>query len=85
METFYGCANIPCVVSESVYRIEEKAFSDCRVNTIICKATTPPECKSEAFEYCTPQTIKVPKESINQYKEADVWKDFWFALEAIEE
>ena len=62
----------------SLTKIATEAFWKCTAMTsITCEATTPPACKSYAFEF-VPKTIPVyvPKESIDAYTEADNWKKF---------
>lgn len=51
----------------------------CIFSTMICHAITPPVCDLDAFlgidkETCT---LYVPEVSIDLYKNADVWRDFF--------
>ncbi len=69
---------IPYCVKE----IGDEAFSGCtKVTQITCDAAVPPTCGYDAFYGIDKSTCKliVPEESIDAYKEADGWKDFFMA------
>ena len=55
-------------------------YSNCRdLSHVTCLATTPPVCKTSAF-YNVDKTacrLSVPSGSIEAYKAADVWKEFF--------
>lgn len=68
-----GEMEIPSTVTE----IGAYCFSYANITTVICKATTPPALRSEAFTSITAGfTIKVPAASVAAYKAADGWKDY---------
>lgn len=64
--------------------IADDSFYDCRaLKEIICLATVPPACGRNVFRYLDTNACKlmVPEASIDAYKAADTWKDF-FNIEA---
>ena len=68
-----GEMEIPSTVTE----IGAYCFSYANITTVICKATTPPALRSEAFtSRPAGLTIKVPAASVAAYKAADGWKDY---------
>lgn len=72
------------VLPSSLESIGEFGFTACEnLNAITCLATTPPVCSNYVFSNTDKQTCKlyVPSESIDSYKEANVWKEF-FNIEA---
>lgn len=72
------------VLPKSLKSIGEFGFTACEnLNAITCPATTPPVCSNYVFSNTDKQTCKlyVPSESIELYKAANVWKDF-FNIEA---
>lgn len=67
-------------IGSSVTRIPSNAFADCKkIKEITCAAIEPPLCSSSAFtdETKWDATLCVPIESLEKYKEANVWKDFF--------
>ncbi len=67
-------------IPNSVTSIGYEAFADCLIlKEIISLAITPPECSSYTFRGVSviDCIVKVPEESIDAYKAADVWKNFW--------
>ena len=77
---FYECSGlIDVTIGNGVKSIGGGAFIWCsNITSIICKATTPPICKENAFKGIENSicTLYVPKESVNSYKAADGWKEF---------
>lgn len=72
------------VLPKSLESIGEFGFTACEnLNAITCPATTPPVCSNYVFSNTDKQTCKlyVPSESIELYKAANVWKEF-FNIEA---
>lgn len=72
----YKLSNV--VLGKGVEFIGSSAFDD-EVNSIISLAIEPPVCAIGALEMVNKQECKlyVPKESINKYKEAYQWEDFF--------
>ena len=79
--TFADCQALPSIVIPStVTWIAQNAFGSCpSLTSITCRATTPPMCvDSSCFpaEAYTNATLTVPQTALNDYKAADVWKNF---------
>ncbi|MGM9851228.1 MAG: leucine-rich repeat domain-containing protein [Muribaculaceae bacterium] len=79
---FSGCTNLTSVtIGNSVSFIEGGAFEYCNaINTIISHATTPPVCADNSvFAYVNKAntTLYVPEGSLEAYKAAFCWKDFF--------
>ena len=78
---FYGCSNLHSVeCGDGVTTIEEKAFFDCSSLTrFTSMAIEPPTCKGQVFSGINQHEciLYVPEESIEKYKVADQWKDFF--------
>ncbi|MCM1067893.1 MAG: leucine-rich repeat protein [Muribaculaceae bacterium] len=72
------------IIPNSVITIESGAFNGCNgFNSIICSAVTPPTAAQSTFSnYDIP--LYVPRESVEAYKTADVWKDF-FSIKPLDE
>ena len=69
---------------KTLTKINDFALAGCSsINSITCDAAIPPTCGSHVFSTTDKQTCKlyVPAESIESYKAADVWKEF-FNIEA---
>lgn len=82
---FKGCVNLNLVnIGSQVQTIGERAFEGCSsITKLISFNTIPPQCGSNAlFDIdkwnCT---LQVPKASIDEYKNANQWKDFFFIEE----
>jgi len=78
---FSGCSSLTSVtIPNSVTTIGYYAFSGCKnVKQITSEAVTPPICSAGSFERVNRNECKllVPKNSIEAYKNADVWKAFF--------
>ena len=77
-ETFYECTSLNAVTN-GVTSIEYGAFYECTgLTSVTCKALTPPNLGSYVFYNveCSQIPLYVPAESVNAYKNADLWKDF---------
>ena len=77
---FYCCASLTdVIIGKSVEVIESFAFNgDHALRRITCKALTPPRVSSSfgaPFEY-EKITLRVPAEVLEDYKAANVWKEF---------
>lgn len=83
---FLECANLSSIIiGSSVESIESSAFSNCqKLNSVTCNALVPPtmglnEIGIKVFEGldCSKIPLHVPLESIDLYKAADQWKEFF--------
>ena len=78
---FYGCSSLTSVtIGNSVTEIGYYAFSGCKnVKQITSEAVTPPDCSRYAFDGFNRKECKlfVPKNSVDAYKKADGWKEFF--------
>lgn len=76
---FIHCDGLTSVTfPNTVTSIGEAAFFSCHsITSIICEAAVPPSCGEVVFEWVNKSIpLHVPKESIDLYKKADVWKEF---------
>ncbi len=82
---FSGCSSLNFFrVGSNVKNIGKEAFSDCTAMTkLITTAPVPPTCGSQALDDINKWTCElfVNKESIDQYKAAEQWKEFFFISE----
>ena len=78
---FYGCNNLKNVsFGKGLESIGANAFIGCgNVKQITSEAVTPPDCSRYAFDGVNRNECKlfVPKNSIDAYKKADVWRNFF--------
>ena len=78
---FSGCSSLTSVtITNSVTTIGYYAFSGCKnVKQITVEAVTPPECSINTFDGVNTDECKlfVPKNSVDAYKKADGWKEFF--------
>lgn len=58
----------------TVTTINNNAFLFCPLNTVICRATTPPTLGTRVFNSTC--TIYVPDASVNAYKAATNWSTY---------
>lgn len=84
---FENCTNLTNVViiPDSVTSIGAYAFQWCtRVTSYIVEAVTPPTLSIGAFNYISSNCkIYVPAQSVNAYKSASNWSDYYSHIEAI--
>lgn len=77
---FSSCTSLTTVIiGSSAESIWSSAFDNCNsLETIYCNAVVPPFVHDEAFYNVVLSSVSlyVPEESINDYKTADVWKEF---------
>ena len=67
-------------LGKSVNRVLSNAFKGCiHLSELYCNPTTPPACVTTVFDEDTylDCTLYVPEESLNLYKTANVWKNFY--------
>ena len=78
---FYGCNNLKNVsFGKGLERIGANAFIGCgNIKQITSEAVTPPHCFNNVFVGINTKECKliVPKNSIDAYKKADGWKEFF--------
>ena len=79
---FSGCAALAdFMFGSSLDSIGEEAFSDCTAMArLVSRTAEPPVCGPQALDDINKWTCKlyVPDASINAYKAADQWKEFFF-------
>ena len=79
---FSGCAALEdFTFGSSLDSIGEEAFSDCTAMTrLVSRTAEPPRCGPQALDDINKWTCKlyVPDASIDAYKAADQWKEFFF-------
>ena len=82
VNAFSDCDNLASVtIPNSVTKIGESAFSGCiNITQISSEAVVPPTCRRNALDGINKSKCKiiVPKNSLDAYKQADQWKDFFF-------
>ena len=80
-EAFSRCTNLKKVnIGKSVKDIGEYAFNKCTsITQISSEAVVPPTCEIGVFTYINKSKCKliVPKNSLDAYKQAYQWKDFF--------
>ena len=80
-DAFRDCTNLQKVnIGNSVKIIEMSAFNNCTsITQISSEAVVPPTCDSDVFDGINKSKCKliVPKNSLDAYKQADQWKDFF--------
>ena len=79
---FSGCSAIESFTfGNSLLTIGQEAFSDCTAMTqLISRTEVPPVCGTQALDDINKWncTLLVPDKSIDAYKTADQWKEFFF-------
>ena len=77
---FYGCESLADVtLGNSLTYIGDDAFTGCALTSITCKAVIPPVCGDEDPFLFVDRFIPlyVPAGSVDAYKAADTWKEFY--------
>ena len=80
---FRACSGLTSVtIPNSVTSIGDRAFYECSgLTSITCEAVSPPILGSDVFNGVNKYIpLYVPAESLNAYKSADKWKDFYNIL-----
>ncbi|WP_204868464.1 leucine-rich repeat protein [Prevotella melaninogenica] len=79
---YNSCTNLQKVnIGNSVKTIGISAFKNCTsITQISSEAVVPPTCDSDVFDGINKSKCKliVPKNSLDAYKQADQWKEFFF-------
>ena len=82
---FSGCSSLDYFAfGTKVKTIGKEAFSDCTTMTkLISKAITPPVCGDQALDDINKWscTLQIPERTIDSYRAANQWKDFFFIEE----
>ena len=77
---FNGCSKLTSItIGEGVRSIDSNAFTNCKQLTdVYCLAENVPNTNSDAFNdsYIEYATLHVPSASLNNYKNAEPWKNF---------
>lgn len=77
---FYGCEKLNAIIlPKDLRRIEAQAFAGCAsLNYIRCMSADPPQLDGSAFNGVEKNnfTVVVPPEAVEEYKNADGWKEF---------
>ena len=77
---FKNCSQLEgCVLPSGLEQIQANAFENCyQLNSITCKAKTPPTVTSTAFNGVAKDnfTVEVPEASVMEYTTAPVWREF---------
>ena len=79
-DVFSNCKQLQGVIlPRTMENIGANAFQNCyQLNSITCKATTPPTVASTAFNGVAKDnfTVEVPEAAVAEYSTAPVWKEF---------
>ena len=86
ISAFYGCTGLEQVtLPEGLVSIGEVAFMGCSgLNKVICHKPEPISIPNTTFDYSTQKQAEliVPAASVNAYKAAPVWKEFFKITDA---
>ena len=77
---FYECKSLARVtLPATMLSVGEHAFGECQgLSEVTCLATTPPAYGHHAFGRISGEAVLlVPEESVERYRNADGWKDFY--------
>ena len=89
---FAGCTSLKFVrLGKNMKTLNAHAFGWSsepleQLTTLICEAVTPPECKDGAMQAIDKQkcVLHVPNGTIDAYKEANEWKDFFNIIDDVD-
>ena len=89
---FAGCTSLKSVrLGKNMKNIDAHAFGWSskpleHLTTLICEAVTPPECKDGALQAIDKVkcTLHVPNGTIDAYKEANEWKEFFNIIDDVD-
>ena len=78
---FYHCTSLKSInLPQSITQIQRDAFRDCTaLTTVVCEAVQVPDCQHNTFADIPflEATLYVPEESLEDYKSAIYWKDYF--------
>ena len=78
---FRDCRGLTSIyIGNTVETIDFQAFYNCNsLTSVTCLATTPPNIYAETFGTKTTRNaiLYVPSDVVNEYKNANLWKDFY--------
>jgi uncharacterized repeat protein (TIGR02543 family) len=83
-QAFAGCTNLSAVtIPVFVAEIGSQAFAGCCLNVVTNCSVTPQPITPDVFGSLVPQqcTLRVPPRSVEAYREANVWKDYFIVAE----
>lgn len=81
---FTDCSSLKRIdLPATLTSIGTSAFAHTYLQTVICRATTPPSITSNTFYNTNITTIYVPAESVNAYKTATNWSTYADKITAI--
>jgi hypothetical protein len=78
--SFWGCSNMTSIrIGSGVKNIGGYTFNGCSgLKSITCDAVVPPVCEMGVFYYVDKSIpLYVPRESIDAYKDAPYWTEFY--------
>lgn len=80
-----GCGFREIHLPASLERLASGAFASCYdLATVTCDAVTPPTCEWGVFNMIAEEAVlQVPAESVEAYKAADEWKDFYSIISTV--
>lgn len=77
---FHGCVGLnKIVLPEKLEIMQAWAFGMCtQLQTVVCKATTPPTLSDNVFYYTQNRklTVEVPEQAVDAYRLASGWRNF---------
>lgn len=81
INAFNGCSSLKEIKLPETLNYIDDAFQNCNLDTITCVSTIPPTCKSFPNNMYLTTVVRVPFGTLQTYKNADIWKNFWNIIE----